>query len=125
MIARPLVIEDIPKLKEIWKLYFEKDFSFPEFLRFACKYIIEDEQGIITAGGVKLLAESILVTDLKRSKFTRFKALNLALKLSKTFTHEAGLDHLHAFVQDETFKSHLIRHGFNYSRGDALVYWRD
>lgn len=123
--VRCITDKDIEELKGIWYEHYRNEFDFPDFRKFHCGYIIDSNGTIVTAGGVKLIAESILVTDKNANKFTRFKALNLALDMNKYFCRESGIEQIHAFVQNPAFRDQLIRHGFSFTRGEALVHWSE
>lgn len=126
MKVRAICEKDIEELRRIWYCHYRDEFDFPEFTKFNCGYIIEDDdEKIITAGGIRMIAESVLVTDKDKSKFTRFRALQLALEMNKYFCKEAGFDQMHAFVQDPIWEEHLIRHGFTFTKGKALVHWSE
>jgi len=127
MKVRIIKESDLPLLREIWKKHFQNEFDFPKFLDFNLQYIIEnDEQEIITAGGIKLIAEAILVTDKDKGIFTRYRALRLAHDMNKYFCQETGHNQVHTFIQDPVYKELLTKHhGFTFTRGEALVCWTD
>ena len=117
---RALTIEDIEKLKEIHQKYYS-DFEFPDFSKFLCSFAVTDESNrIITGGGVKPIAESILLTDKQFSARDRRIALLQILQASMFVIGKAGYDQLHAFIKDEKWSVQLKKYGFRNCKGEAL-----
>jgi len=122
MIIRQMNDDDIKKLKETYKKFYSKHFEFPDFSKFFGSYVVIDTNSneIITAGGVRPIAESVLITDKSKSNFKRVKALYEMLEYQKHICKENNLDQLHAFVGNSKWKKHLINIGFKNCKGDAL-----
>jgi hypothetical protein len=114
---------DIARLKEIHEKFYKEEFLFEEFLDdFKCAYTILDDNEIVCCGGIKLLAESVIMTD--KDKFPRVRKdallelLNAQLKELEAVNYSRGL---HAFVQDERWIAQLIQYGFRRTKGQSLV----
>lgn len=122
MNIRALDSFDIEKLREIHSKYFSEHFEFPDFLNgFMCAFVVTDDLGnIISGGGVRLIAESVIITDKKYSVRDRRKALYQVLDVSEFITRKTGLSKLHAITDDNIWKKHLNRIGFH-TRGEFLV----
>ena len=95
----------------------------PDFNRLYDPMVITGEDGsIISAGGVELIAEGVLVTNKNYSEFKRGRALEIQLATMSTTCLRIGQDDLHAFVSDdldETWIRALKLYGFELA-GTAL-----
>jgi hypothetical protein len=120
MNIRALVEQDIEKIRELHKKFYS-DLEFPDFFnKFLCSFAITDENDdIIVAGGVQPVGEVILVTDKDKSRIKIGKALREALRVSLFTGSKFYLDELVAFVKNDEYARHLVRHGF-YPRSSAL-----
>lgn len=115
MITRALMPDDMSHVRRLHDKYFGNDFANPDFMeKFLNAFAITDDDGkIIIAGGVKPLAETIIVTDKESHSMTTIgRALVEAQRISMFTCREYGIDWLHAFVKDEAYMKHLIQHGF-------------
>lgn len=114
---------DLPQIRRIHEKFYEKEFSFDEFsTKFLSSFVVhDDENNIITAGGVRTVAEVVLVTDKDRSTRTRREALIHAYDASKYIAKESGHNSVHAFVQDENWVKQLLRYGFREVIGQAVI----
>ncbi len=114
MKCRALTIEDIVKVKELHEKYFG-EFNFPDFSRnFLCAFAVTDDKDeIILAGGVRDIAETILVTDKSKNIHAIGQALLEALEISRYTCKKFNIELLHAFVKDGYYQKHLERHGFS------------
>lgn len=116
MKIRPIEENDIEQIKSLHDKHFGKDFSFPDFTRkFLSNFIIETEDNeMIIAGGVQPIAETIIVTNKEEHSMTTIgRALVKAQEISLMTCEQFGIDWLHAFVKNEGYAKHLVRHGFN------------
>lgn len=124
MVIRKLNSDDITELKKTYNKFYSKHFEFPDFSKFFGSYVITDIVGnkeeIITAGGVRPIAEGIIITNKSKSTFTRTKALLKILEINKRLCKENNLDQLHAFVSGSTWKNRMSDVGFKPCKGDAL-----
>jgi hypothetical protein len=121
MKIRRLLHSDIEKIRELHERFYP-DLEFPDFLNgFLCSFAITDnDDKIITAGGVQPIGEIILVTDKDRSEIKLGKALREALRVSLFTGARFQLDELVAFVKEKDYAFHLIQHGF-YPRSPAFA----
>jgi hypothetical protein len=125
MNVRAMTPEDLPRLKEIHRRFFRDQFDFPDFVNgYLCAYLVEEDNEIIAACGIRTLAEAVLITN-KSGDFSvaeRREALLNILDASRFVCQKFGYDQLHAFViNDENWNRHLTDYGFNSTKGKALV----
>lgn len=120
---RELRIDDLKRLREIHSKYFSEEFDFPNFFQgFLNAFVIlDDNEDIIVAGGVKLIPESIIITNKEKEIKPKLEALYSALELSEYVCRKHNYDQLHAFIQDEKWLSQLLRHGFKPTVGKSIV----
>lgn len=110
--TRQVTDRDIPRIKEIHEKYFP-DLEFPDFHKLLLGFIIEDEQKeIVIAGAVDLVAEIHLVTDKSKSMISVGRALKEAQLVSMFACSRHKIDEMLAFVDDDSYAKHLIKHGF-------------
>jgi hypothetical protein len=119
---RAFKTSDIDKLKEIHEKFYKEEFSFPDFSdHFLNLFAITDENdNIISAGGVKTITESIIITDKSRSVRERHAALLEILSASIYTCESFGYRQLHAFVQDSNWNKVLNKFDFKGCKGKAL-----
>ena len=119
---RTLNINDINELKKIHSHFYEKEFEFPNFFEnYLCAFVVEDNDKIITAGGVRTIPEIILITDKDQSVKMRVSGLYKALQISNHICERNNYKHLHAFVQDDKWLGQLLRSGFRSTKGKSVV----
>lgn len=123
MKTRAMNENDVMFLRDIHRRYYANEFSFPNFLKnwVGCFVITDDEDRILIGGGVKPLAESVIITNKDMNVRLLGRALIETAKVSEYLCENAKIEQLHAFVQDAQYKSHLLRHGFEPTKGDSLV----
>src|SRR5262245_40048560 len=119
MIFRPMKQSDITKVRELHEKYYPQ-FNFPDFDYFYNAFIIEDDKGIIMAGGLEPVAEAVLITNKERSRITIGRGLVEAQRIALFVCNKFGIKELIAFVDDEDYKKHLIQHGFSESPNKML-----
>lgn len=113
MTSREFKRSDVEYVRQLHDKYFGNQFVSDDFMNMLNAFVIENDEGkVILAGGVKPLAETILVTDKSHSMTTIGRALVEAQKISMFTCRKLGIDWLHAFVKDESYMNHLIQHGF-------------
>lgn len=124
MKVNQLTFADVDKIKEIHEKFYP-DLEFPDFFNgFMCAFVInEDDDTIILAGGVRLIAESIVITNKDLTAAARVRALLKALEIS---THvckntSPNITQLHAFVGEKFWANQLKEHGFRKMVSEALV----
>jgi hypothetical protein len=108
---RALVYNDVEKLKELHEKYYSQ-FEFPEFLYVMNAFIIEDDNDIIMAGAVEKVAEVMLVTNKAKSEIKIGRALVEAQNCAMFTCARNGIRDMYAFVDDDSYAEHLIKHGF-------------
>ena len=122
MIIRELLSSDIQVLHQIWKKHYSGEFTFPDFTeQFVQTFVVEDNDRIVTAGGIRLIAESVIVTNKDIPRKVRIDALQAMLQASLFTCARNGYDQLHAFVQDEKWQSVLEKYNFRPTKGEAMV----
>ena len=120
MRIRPINPSDMNEIRKIHSKYYNYDLPEDHYL---CSFIVEDENGkMITAGGIRTIAEIIAVTDKEISPRIRREALMMLLRASNLVCNNNGYNQFHAFVTDEKWYNQLLRHGFNITNGKALIY---
>jgi len=119
MVSRSLKSSDLNKVEELHKKYYNQ-FNLPTFEDFYNAFIIEDDKGIIMAGGVEPVAEAVLVTNKERSRTTIGRALVEAQQIALFTCDRFRIKQLLAFIDDEQYKKHLIQHGFSESPNKML-----
>lgn len=123
MIIRELHSSDLNQLRAIHARFFSDEFELPDFFnKFLCSFVVvnEEENVIITAGGVRTIAESVIITNKHISPETRREALYRMLEASAHITNSFGYEQLHAFIQNDKWKKHLEKVGFNKCKGEAV-----
>ena len=123
MIVREMTPDDIEKLRKIHDEYYSNDFDFPNFTyHFLNTFVVTDDRdNIISASGIRPILEIITITDKKHSSRLRYKALMQTLNVAQFITSRERFNNLHAFIQDKTWREHLIRKGFGPTKGDAII----
>lgn len=123
MKVRAINPSDINELKIIHDKFFKNEFEFPDFLNeyLSPFVVIDEEDKIITAGGVRTIAETVLITNKDYLIKHRQSALLRSLRMSSYIAGVNGFNQLHAFIQDKNWLRHLKRVGFTETKGQALV----
>jgi hypothetical protein len=123
VIVRTLYPRDLDELKRIHEKFYKDEFSFPNFYdKFLCVAAVIDNDEIISAGGIRTIAESVVITNKDASVRKRQEALKQILGFSMYAADHSGYDQFHAFIQDEQWERHLLNAGFKHTKGKALVY---
>ena len=112
---------DLDHIRAAHAQYYAEEFPFPDFSKFHGVYIIDNENGYVTAGGVRLAAESIILTDKAVAPIIKVKALHQMLAQQAHVCGKLGVDQLHCWIDDEHYSKHLQEHGFVKSKGEFLV----
>lgn len=112
---------DLPALKLIHSQFYEKDFPFPNLQHFIGTFVVTDDNDrIITFGGVRYLLEAVALTNKNFSPRQRKAALNQLLYGLGMITQENKFDKFHVFITESDWKKHLLKSGFNPCVGEAL-----
>jgi hypothetical protein len=123
MRIRALKPTDLYLLRKIHEEFYAHEFEFPDFsLGFLCCFVVEDDDGnVVSAGGLRPIAESIIITDKRQSIKKRREALYDILSASAFVAEKDKFNQIHAFVQEEGWTNHLLKVGFEPTKGRALV----
>lgn len=121
---RAFKLQDVEPAKKIFEKFYSQDsngrLSFPDFSKdYICAFTVEDDDGIITTGGVRVIAEACLITDKDKSIRSRVEALKEVLLAIKFIVREFNFDRIHAVTDDPTWANQMKEHGF-VSRGEDL-----
>jgi len=120
--ARAVTQYDYTKLKEIHEKFYKDEFILPDFINnYLLGFVVEEHGNIITIGGIRTIAEVILVTDKSQSVRVRRDSLLEALRVAVLTARNNKFDQIHAFIQDPKWKRHLEKVGFHETKGTALV----
>lgn len=122
---RPLEERDLLRLREIHQKYYNDKFTFPDFLNnYISLFVVEDDKTkeIITAGGIRTIVESIIVTNKDVSARKRVSALHQVLLSSCYFAERNGYSQIHAFIQEPEWENQLKSVGFRDCKGNAVYY---
>lgn len=112
MNIRAMTIADIDEVSRLHDKYYS-EFRFPSFGQMLNAFVIEDtDKSIVMAGGVEKVAEAVLVTNKEKSRIKIGKALVEAQQCSAFTCRTHDIKDLYAFVKDEAYAKHLIKHGF-------------
>jgi hypothetical protein len=122
MTIRALTPDDLKEVERIHSLYFSKESTLLDFMKFVCAFVIEDEQGIILAGGIRDIPESVAVTDLSRSPRDRIKAIYQLIDASTFVCKNMGYDQIYAWSQTPKWTNRLKRMGLREPQGHSLIY---
>ena len=122
MMIREFRASDINQLKKIHESYYQHEFSLDDFCqKFIEFFVIEDDGHMISAGGVRSIAESVIMTNKSLSNRIKRAALYQMLEAQLYVCKSNHYPQLHAFIQDDEWKKHLIqRAGFKDCKGDAI-----
>jgi len=113
--------KDLEELKRIHKLFFAHESPLPDYFHYLCAFVVEDEKGIITFGGVRDIPECITTTNLNRDVKSRVKALYEILNASVFVGKRFNYDHLYAFSQNPKWARRLQKAGFRPPDGQSLI----
>lgn len=105
--------DDLKDIDKIWNLYYKNKFNLPNLNYTVSHGIVEDGQGIIGFGEVKLFAEAIMILDGSRSIRTKAMAMKAMIYKALADSKSIGLSQLHISVADNKFAEQLEkRYGF-------------
>lgn len=119
---RALEPNDIEEVYRIWKNQYSQEFEFPELDKFLCAAtFLNDDNHIISAGGIRLIPEIVLVTDKNFHARKRWFAIQELLQLANYVCVQNRFIDMHAFVQDKNWQKHLGMLGFRNTIGTSMV----
>lgn len=123
MNIRPMRVEDVDALQRIHEEFYQDEFDIDVFnQKFLSLFTIENDSGIITLGGIRSLAEVVIVTNKNLSARVRIDGLHEMLSMLAIVGRHNGYDSLHAFIQDKIWLEQLKTAGFQTVNGDAIHY---
>src|SRR5690348_10713568 len=97
LITRQLLPSDEKELRYLHAQYYYPEFSYPDFRKFVATFAVCDENDhIVSAGGIRPIAESIIITDKFRPRSERVRALHEILGISIAVCKQQNIDQLHA-----------------------------
>jgi hypothetical protein len=115
--------EDIIPLKMIHHKYYRDEFDFPEFEKhFLNAYVVEQDEDIITAGGVRQIAEVVGLTNKGISVRKRKEALEHLLSASVFTADVNNYNSLHAFVDSGDWENQLRKTNWSPIKGKGLIF---
>jgi hypothetical protein len=118
---RAMRSDDLEALIKIHSEFYP-EFPFPDFQKhFLCAFVSEQKGKIVSAGGVRTICESIVITDKRQPVATRREALYEMFSASMFVAGNNKYDALHAFITEQGWKSHLLKVGFEPIEGDGLI----
>ncbi len=128
MIISPVSWLDKPEIDRIYQNWYPNN-EYPPFWekcdssRFQCSFTVKKEnQEIVVAGGVKLIAEVVFLTNKDLPIRTRFDGLLQALGSSIVIAQGMKYGQLHAFVNnDEQYVKHMKKFGFKNLEAEILM----
>lgn len=116
--------EDLIWIRTVHEKYYFDEFSLPDFNKhFINAFVIaNDNEEIITVGGVRPILEIVALTDKGKNVKDRISALNDLLTISAFVASHDEFEELHAFIQDKNWLNQLKRKGFVETKGKSLVF---
>jgi hypothetical protein len=121
MIIRAFTESDLVEIEKLHNLYFKDESFLLDYMKLICAFVVEDEKGIITMGGVRDIAECTAVTNMERDPNDRLKALYKLLDASLFVCRKSGYDQMHVWSQNPRFSRRMIRNGFRLHAGQSLI----
>lgn len=123
MKIRGITGNDFKELRAIWEKFYAEEFEFPDFVsHFLCgTIVVNDDNRIITAGGVRTIAEAVVMTDKDQPVKDRREALYKMLNVFLYNAHVNKYHEMHAFIQEPSWREILEKRGFRLTKGNALV----
>lgn len=124
MTIREFNPDDIVQVEKIHAKYHKNDFDVSELsdINIIDKIVVVDnEDQIITFGGIRLMIEVVAVTDMDRSVRERMEALHNLLLALKFVAKNRGMDRLHcSTINNDNWYNQLIKSGFQPTKGKVL-----
>jgi len=124
MVIRALDLKDVNQLRDIHARYYKDKFDFPNFFdKYLSRIAVTNSDGrIITAGGIRPILESVILTDKSFTPAQRKEALLQILEFNKFFNNKNGNTGIHAFIEDDdNWVQVLTKYGFVPIKGTGLI----
>jgi hypothetical protein len=122
MTIRACTFDDLAEIKRIHELYFKEEFFLPDFMRYISAFVVEDDKGIVTVGGIRDIAECVTVTDMSRNAIDRFRALRQILDASTFACRQWNYDQMYVWSQNPKWARRLKLNGFRPPQGQSLIF---
>lgn len=124
MNIRPMRAEDIDELRKIHEQFYHEEFDIAEFdKKFISLFsVVNDNGDLVTLGGIRQLAEAVIVTNKNLSSRERISGLNEMLSMLSIVARHSGHDAIHAFIQDQNWLEQLKTAGFMPTIGQSVIY---
>lgn len=120
--VRAFTPDDVEQLKMVHAKYFAHEFQLPDFLNYIFAFVVQDEWGIVTFGGIRDIAECITVTDRSRSAKDKVVAMYQVLNTSVSICKSMGYDQIYAWSQVPQYARQLKKYGFRPPDGESLIF---
>lgn len=121
MEIRFLEPKDLDWVRVMYNAYFS-DMEYPDFVNdFPVTYAVLEENDIVAVGGIRPIAEAVVITDASESVRKRRDAL---LQIFNALTYSANklnFKRLYAFTFDDVYANHLTKVGFNPIKESKLL----
>lgn len=122
MNVRQMKYSDLPTIEALHNKYYPQ-FNFPDFMHLLNAFVIEDDKdNIILGGGIEAIANTLLVTNQEMSRVKIGRALVEAQRIALFTASKYGIKEIVAFVDNDEYVKHLIKHGF--SESHKMLYMR-
>jgi len=120
---RALNHSDLAELERLHSIHFANEFTLPDFMSYICAFVVTDDndRGIVTAGGIRDIAECVLVTDLSRDPRVRIRALYQMLDATTFVCKKSGYDQMYVWSQNPRYTRRLKRNRFRSPQGESLI----
>lgn len=123
MIIKPLKAEHLGEVRDIYNNFYSSDFEYPDFIGdFMCSFAVVENDQVVIAGGLRPLAELVMIMNkdlpLRRRRSAGYVALDASLYVAR----QSKFDRIHAVLvnRDRNWEKHLEEIGF-YPRGHLLA----
>jgi hypothetical protein len=116
--------EDWNIIRGIHGKYHADDFPISDFssANYLSRCIISCDAEPVLAGGVRLITEAVLITDLSKPVRMRRESLIQFLEFCKHTCNINNFNQLHCFpLTSDEWTKHLQKYGFRPTKGQALV----
>lgn len=121
MIIRKFDPKDFEQLQRIHERFYKDEFTFEDFCHaFMDFFVVVEDDEIICAGGVRAIAESVIMTNKDSTPRTKQRALIQMLQAQLFTCGRLKYSQLHAFIQDKNWERHLLEVGFKECKGRAI-----
>jgi predicted glycoside hydrolase/deacetylase ChbG (UPF0249 family) len=122
MNIRAIRSSDYAQIQGMHSKFYGNEFSLPDFMtNYSGAFVIEDEDQIVSACGMRKIAEIVAMANKDLSARKRTMALLTGTEAVKFLADREGFDQIHAFVQGKIWIDMLLKSGFRRTKGESLV----